>query len=203
MEQTRDVVSTTPSPRAKSIDLNDMGRPYWIGMVFMAAVLIVCWFDGEMGPGHPVTVLLVSVWIFVLTPGVAVPAVRVTLRLVPLSWFRVAGAESTLHRFAGVEVFGWLLEHSRWNRHVADPLRAFDGTKAGLASLEQSVRGGTIAHGVCFVLHGLFAAIAGAAGHPWGALGILVPGIVFHLYPVLLQRSIMLRLQPLLDRTGR
>jgi hypothetical protein len=37
-------------------------------------------------------------------------------------------------------------------------------------------------------------------GHPWGALGILLPGVVVHLYPALLQRSIMLRVQPLLER---
>jgi hypothetical protein len=31
---------------------------------------------------------------------------------------------------------------------------------------------------------------------------MLLPGAVVHLYPVLLQRFIMLRLQPLLDKTG-
>jgi hypothetical protein len=30
---------------------------------------------------------------------------------------------------------------------------------------------------------------------------MLLPGVVVHLYPVLLQRSIMLRLQPLLEKT--
>jgi hypothetical protein len=46
------------------------------------------------------------------------------------------------------------------------------------------------------------AAVALFTGHPWGALLILLPGVVLHLYPVLLQRSIMLRLQPLLDKSG-
>jgi len=31
---------------------------------------------------------------------------------------------------------------------------------------------------------------------------MLLPGVVVHLYPVLLQRSIMRRLQPLLDKTA-
>jgi hypothetical protein len=31
---------------------------------------------------------------------------------------------------------------------------------------------------------------------------MLLPGVVAHLYPALLQRSIMLRLQPLLDKAG-
>jgi hypothetical protein len=39
--------------------------------------------------------------------------------------------------------------------------------------------------------------------HPLrGALWMLLPGVVVHLYPVLLQRSFLLRLQPLLDKTG-
>jgi hypothetical protein len=46
------------------------------------------------------------------------------------------------------------------------------------------------------------AALAVLTGHAWGALWILLPGVVVHLYPVLLQRSIMLRLQPLLDKSG-
>jgi hypothetical protein len=57
------------------------------------------------------------------------------------------------------------------------------------------------------VLHGLlgvglfgWGAVAFLTGHPWGTLWILVPGVALHLYPVLLQRSLMLRLQPVLDR---
>jgi hypothetical protein len=54
----------------------------------------------------------------------------------------------------------------------------------------------------CFAVHLLLAAAALFTGHPWGALWILLPGVVLHLYPVLLQRSIMLRLQRLLDESG-
>jgi hypothetical protein len=32
---------------------------------------------------------------------------------------------------------------------------------------------------------------------------ILLPGVFLHLYPVLLQRAVMLRLQPLLERSLR
>lgn len=38
--------------------------------------------------------------------------------------------------------------------------------------------------------------------YPWSALWMLLPGVVTHFYPVLLQRSTMLRLQPLLNRVG-
>jgi hypothetical protein len=99
----------------------------------------------------------------------------------------------------GVGNFGWLLERSGWNRHVIAPFRRFDGTRAGLLSLKRSALGGIIAHGVCFAIHLLFGAAALFTGHLWGALWVLLPGVVLHLYPVLLQRSIMLRLQPLLN----
>jgi hypothetical protein len=57
------------------------------------------------------------------------------------------------------------------------------------------------AHGIAFAAHLVLCALALVTGHPWGALWILLPGVVAHLYPVLLQRSNMLRLQPLLARS--
>jgi hypothetical protein len=65
-----------------------------------------------------------------------------------------------------------------------------------------SVRGGACAHGTCFAIHVLLAAVALFTGHRWDALWMLLPGVVPHLYPVLVQRAIMLRLQPLLDKSG-
>ena len=108
--------------------------------------------------------------------------------------------ERTLHRLLGVGIFGRLLESSGYNRQVADPLRNFDGTKAGLRKLEGSVRGGAIAHGAVFAIHLLLALAALYAGYRWAALWVLLPGMIIHLYPILLQRSIMLRLQPLLEK---
>ena len=87
---------------------------------------------------------------------------------------------------------------------VAAPVmrRVPPGKKAGLPSLEQGVRGNVSAHGTCFAIHVLLAILALFSRHPWiGALWMLLPGVVVHLYPVLLQRSIMLRLQPLLDKS--
>jgi hypothetical protein len=205
-------VSTESSPRARSI-VDVLGSPqgrderaahfvYWLGMLFMAGAVVFGWFHNNMGPSHPAFALLVTVWTFVLTPGVAIPAVRFVTRLIPRHWFRVPAGERVLHRMLGVGTFGWLLERSGYNRRVADPLRGFDGTRAGLPSLERSVRGGSIAHGTVFAVHLLLAVAALLTGHPWGALWILLPGVALHLYPVLLQRSIMLRLQPLLDRSG-
>jgi hypothetical protein len=175
---------------------------YWIGMLLMAGLLIDRWFDDDMGPGHPAYALLVTTWTFFLTPGVAIPAVLLVTRLLPRRWFRVPAGERVFHRMLGVGNFSWLLERSGWNRHVVAPLRRFDGTRAGLPSLERSALGGIIAHGACFAVHLLLGAAALFAGHAWGALWIVLPGVVLHLYPLLLQRSIMLRLQRLLHPSG-
>jgi hypothetical protein len=172
---------------------------YWIGMLFMAGLLIDRWFDDDMGPDHPAYPLLVTSWAFFLTPGVAIPGVVLVTRLLPRHWFRVPAGERTLHRMLGVDKFAWLLERSGWNRNVVAALRRFDGTRPGLLSLERSALGGIIAHGACFSVHLLVSAAALFTGHPWGALWILLPGVVLHLYPVLLQRSILLRLQPILN----
>jgi hypothetical protein len=99
--------------------VNSTAVGYWIGILIWAGALIVLWI--LRGPDHPAVALIAIVLTFVLTPGVAVPAVQ---RLPP-SWCRVPAGERVLHR--------------------------------------------------------------------------MLPGIVVHLYPVLLQRAILLRLQPLLE----
>ena len=179
-----------------------MAMGYWFAMLVTAGGLVFLWFSVDEIPDHPIYALMVTTWTFFLTPGVAIPAVMLVTRLLPRRWFRVPAGERILHRLLGVGVFAWLLDFSGWNRRVARPLRGFDGTRAGLASLELSALGGIIAHGACFVIHSLVAAAAVFTGHEWGALWILLPGVVLHLYPVLLQRSIMLRIQPLLSESA-
>jgi hypothetical protein len=117
---------------------------------------------------------------------------------------RVPAGERVLHRIAGVGIFGRLLDLSGWNRLIR-PMRGFPGNKTGLPLLAQHARFGAIAHGICFAIHVLLAVLALFSRHrPLNAaLWMLAPAVVVHLYPVLLQRSMMLRLQPLLDKTGR
>jgi hypothetical protein len=170
---------------------------YRLVLLFLAVLLAVCWF--VLGPNSPAYAIGVVGATFALGPAVAAPV----MRRVPRQWFRVPAWERVLHRIAGVGVFGWLLDVSGWNRRLAAPMRGFSGKRAGLPSLEQSLRGNVSAHGTCFAIHVLLAILALLSRHPWSAaLWMLLPGVVVHLYPVLLQRSIMLRLQPLLDRTG-
>jgi len=164
------------------------------GTLCMGGLLIFCWF--ARGPDHPVYGLLVVGWTLVLGPVVAGP---VMLR-VPERWFRVPAAERVLHNMLGVGMFRRLLERSGWERHVHK--REFHATRAGLPSLEAALRANASAHGTCFAIHVLLSVFTLFTGHRWGAVWILLPGVVVHLYPVLLQRSIMLRLQRLLDKTS-
>jgi hypothetical protein len=194
------LVSADPSPTANPMD--DFQRVFqsvWYRLVllFLAVYHTVFWF--VLGPGNPWYAVGVVGMTFALGPAVAAPV----MRRVPRQWFRVPPGERVLHRILGVGLFGWLLDVSGWNRVVAKPMRGFSGTKASLPSLEQGVRSTVGAHGTCFAIHVLLAVLALFSRHPWsGALWMLLPGVVVHLYPLLLQRSLMLGLQPLLDKSG-
>jgi Glycosyl-4,4'-diaponeurosporenoate acyltransferase len=169
---------------------------YRLVLLFYAMFLTRLWFVS--GPSNPWYAVMVAWGTCSLEPAVFAPV----MRRVPRQWFRVPTGERVLHRIVGVGIFGWLLDVSGWNRLIK-PLRGFSGKKAGLLSLEQHARAGAIAHGICFAIHVLLAVLALFSRHPLrGALWTLLPGVVVHLYPVLLQRSMMLRLQPLLDKTG-
>jgi hypothetical protein len=176
-----------------------------IYLLFWAMYLTVFWF--VLGPASKVAGATTPWYAVSVAWGtcalvVAVPAPAV-MRRVPRQWFRVPAGERVLHRIVGVGLFGWLLDVSGWNRRVLEPMRGFSGKRADLTSLEQSVRAAAVAHGTCFAIHVLLAVLALFTRDPLrGALWMLLPGAVVHLYPVLLQRSIMLRLQPLLDKTG-
>jgi hypothetical protein len=170
---------------------------YRLVLLLCAVYQAVFWF--VLGPSKPVYAVGIVGTTFALGPAVAAPIVR---RL-PRHWFHVRPGERVLHRILGVDVFGWLLDVSLWNRVVAEPMRGFSGRRAALRSLEQSLRANVSAHGACFGIHVVLAVLALFSRHAWrGALWMLLPGVVVHLYPVLLQRSIMLRLQPLLDVSG-
>lgn len=189
-------MSAEPSPKANTVDVFQSAW-YRLLLLFFAMYLTVFWF--VLGPSSPWYAVGVVSGTFSLGPAVAAPL----MRLVPRQWFRVPEGERVLHRILGIGMFGWLLDGSGWNRRVAKPMRGFSGNRAGLRALEQGVCANVSAHGACFAIHVLLAALALFSRHPWsGALWMLLPGVVFHLYPVLLQRSILLRLRPLLDKTG-
>jgi Glycosyl-4,4'-diaponeurosporenoate acyltransferase len=165
---------------------------YMFGAIGMAGLLIFCWL--KRGPDHPVYGILVASWTLVVGPLIATPAVQ----RIPRHWFRVSESEAWFHRLLGVGFFRPLLVRSGWERFVHQ--RIFRPTKDGLLPLEFSLRANASAHGTCFVIHLVLAVLILLVGHRWGALWILLSGVFVHFYPVLLQRSIMLQLQPLLSR---
>jgi hypothetical protein len=169
---------------------------YWTQQLIFVWSLTAIWL--KYGPGNPAVAPIVVAWTFLLTPGLAVPLIR----LLPLGWFRVPAGERVLHRILGVGIFGRWLERSGYNRRNIYPAWGGPITRARLSFRALAARAGGGAHAACFAIHMLLAAAAYFTGHPWTAFWILLPGVVVHLYPVLLQRSIMLRLQPLLDRHG-
>lgn len=194
---------TEPSQRPNPKDLvallqqdRKVALAYWTGIFVLAGVLVVCWLDDDVGPGHPVFATLLTGWTLMLGPGLVAPAIR----FLSPRWWRVPEGERVLHGILGVSVFGWLLDRSGWNQHAVYPTWGFSITRTRLTFRALAARAGGGAHAACFVIHALLAAVALLSGHPWGALGILLPGVVIHLYPALLQRSIMLRVQPLLER---
>lgn len=160
----------------------------------LTATLGTGWF--AIGPDHPVYALVVASVTFGVGPLLGNPLER----HLPRRWFDVPRGEARLHRVLGVRMFGRVLERSGWNRAVADPMRPFDGTRAELPVLVRHLRSNAAAHGAGFLTHAVLAAVALGTGHPRGTLWILLPGVVIHLYPVLLQRSIMIRARPLMDQ---
>ena len=193
------LLSAEPSPKANPMDVLFQNAWFrFMSLLFWATYITVLWF--VLGPSNPAYAMGVAWGTSALVLAVPAPAL---VRRMPSQWFRVPTGERILHYMLGVGVFGWLLDISGWNRRVLEPLRGFSGKRAGLPSLEQSVRAAAVSHGICFLIHLVLAALALFRRHPWnGALWMLLPGIAVHLYPVLLQRSTMLRLQPLLDKTG-
>lgn len=169
---------------------------YRVALLVFASYLAVIWF--VLGPGNPAYALSVLWGTCSLVPGIPLSMTR----RVPRHWFRVPEGERVLHWMIGVGVFGWLLNASGWNRRVVEPLRGSSG-KGRLLSLEESSRASIVGHGICFAIHVLLATLALFSRRPgYGALWLLLPGVVVHLYPVFLQRSIMLRLQRLLVKAA-
>lgn len=158
-------------------------------LAVLTAALAWGWFT--IGPNHPVYGLVVVSGTFAAGPVLGGPIERRMAN----TWFRVPQGERKLHRALGVATFDRVLRRSGWNRAIADPMRSFDGTRAELPALDRSLRGNVCAHGSCFLIHATLAVLAVATGHFPAALWILLPGVVVHLYPVMLQRSIALRLQ--------
>ena len=160
-------------------------------LLLLCAVAAYGW--NVIGPDDPLYAVMIACGTFGLGPWIGKPLEH----RAPGGWFRAHPVERRPLRLLGVPAFGRLLEASGWNRMVADPMRDFGGSLSDLPNLERHLRGTMSAHGVGFLVHLLLSLAAAAAGHSVGALWLLLPGVVLHLYPTLLQRWISLRIRPL------
>ena len=141
-------------------------------------------------------------WIahFVLMAGVSV---ALDARSGPLEhpWFRVRSWEAPLYGRIGACLYGRALDAIGWNR-VVERGRGFDGTRAGLAGLDRHTRSSEAGHLLCLVVASALAVAAVLAGSWAGALWLLGLGAVLHVYPVMLQRLLRVRIQVLSGRAS-
>lgn len=116
--------------------------------------------------------------------------------------FDVSPRELVIYRRLGVPGFMRLLQRIGWTRAMRDP-EVFDGTRGTLASYEQATRRGEHAHLWLFVL--VLAPMLWAAVQGWwdAFVWLGVMNILFHAYPVMLQRYQRARLRALLRRCER
>ena len=161
--------------------------------LLMTAVLAFVW--RVMGPDNIVFAAQAAVWSFTLS----LLFLPVALAL-PGRWYGVRRGERWLHRALGVATFGRLLERSGWNRRVVAPMRGQIVSGGRLQDLLKATRVSMGIHALSFLVHLPVAALALGTGHPWGAVWLMAPAVLLHLYPVLLQRMMVLRLRPLLER---
>jgi hypothetical protein len=169
---------------------------YRLVLLFSAMYLTVFWFVlGPSSPGYAVSVVSGT---FSLGPAVAYPV----MRRVPRQWFRayVRARTPTHRRRRNFRLAARCLRmESPCGRTYAEIL----GQK-GRLTLHGAVCAKQCQRPRNLLWHlRTFAVLALFSRRLWSAaLWMLLPGVVVHLYPVLLQRSIMLRLRPLLDNTG-
>lgn len=114
-------------------------------------------------------------------------------------FLRVHRWEPALYRRFGA---GWYRRGLRalgWERLMASR-RAFDGTRATLPALDRQTRTAEVAHTLLALVGWVLVAVA-ATFAAWDAVGWLTAAnVVFHCYPIMLQRMLRARLAALRAR---
>jgi len=169
----------------------------WAGAlgVCAAGAALIAWFAAVMGVASPVFAFEFH---FV---GMAC-AVYVDKLLAPRlegARFEVSPREVRVYRALGALGFMRLLRAIQWEAALRVGQR-FKLERATLSDYDHATRQGENAHAILFAVT-LVAAIAAACSGSAAAVTWLVgQGVVFHVYPVMLQRTQRARLQPLLAR---
>jgi hypothetical protein len=108
-------------------------------------------------------------------------------------FLRVRPWEPALYRRLGAGWYGRGLRAVGWERLMSSR-RVFDGTRASLPALERQARTAEVAHTLLAIVGWVLVAVA-AAFTAWDAVGWLTAAnVVFHCYPVMLQRMLRARL---------
>ncbi|RZT87396.1 hypothetical protein EV383_4317 [Pseudonocardia sediminis] len=180
---TRPVVDAPVAARVAVLAASGLGVVTALSLVAVLAV-----------PSGPVFALvanlLVTLWV-----GAAVDAYSPAFGS---RWFTVRTWEPALWRRLGVGVFGTALRVIGWERMVTRR-RGFDATRSGLRSLDRHTRSSELCHllvgsaGTVAVVVALLCRDVPAAVWFGGAV------VVFHLYPVLLQRILRARISRVVD----
>lgn len=116
--------------------------------------------------------------------------------------FRVRAGELVIYRALGVIGFMRLLQRIGWAAALRDK-RVFDGTRRTLAGYERATRQSENNHTWLFCA--VLVPIAWAVGHGWwdAVLYLGSMNVIFHVYPVMLQRTQRARLHGLMQRRER
>ncbi|TAJ24499.1 MAG: hypothetical protein EPO68_01330 [Planctomycetota bacterium] len=113
--------------------------------------------------------------------------------------FEVSPREVRIYHRLGVRQFMRLLQGIGWTRALRDR-RVFDGTRATLSSYARETRHGENAHAWIFLI--VLVPIGWAVARGWwdAVLWLGSMNVVFHVYPIMLQRAQRVRLERLLAR---
>lgn len=140
-----------------------------------------------IGPGQPVYAIVVQGGFLLMALLVGPP-----LSNVARARYRVTAMEPRIYAWLGAGLLQRFLNVTRWNRLVRQMREDANGTLGPRAFLAGTERSET-SHLVGAVATGLLGAVALAAGHPLGALQIVLVGVVVHCYPVMIQRTLRYR----------
>ncbi len=179
----------------RSVDPGRGRRRATSAVVGAIGVLLQIGAWATVGPRHPVFALVVTMTSFGLVPFLGRPLAP----HLPRWLLDVPPGERVLHRLLGIGLVMRVLDAVRWNASLGRG-RGTAGTRAGLRAVDRHTRESLAAHGVGALVHA-GAAVAPAAAGAWGVAGlVLFGGLAAHVYPVLIQRAVRLRLAPLLAR---
>ncbi|GGL20150.1 glycosyl-4,4'-diaponeurosporenoate acyltransferase CrtO family protein [Deinococcus radiotolerans] len=116
------------------------------------------------------------------------------------AWFRVKAWEVPLYRRLGVYPYMALLRALGWER-LRRQAQGFDGTRLTLGRYERFTREAEFSHALLGLVTLGLVGVTALRGQGDTAAWLLLTGVVCHGYPVMLQRTLRVRLERLMRRS--